>query len=130
MEGSAGPRMSKIWMVPLAALALANVGFAIARIVDAVNAHAGRLPRFSLLLPMWIRPESRFTELIVLGAMPALSCALPILAVAAGVVDFIRRRRAGRPRLWSIILIVLGAACLAANAITSYVIYRSVPSFG
>ena len=75
----AGP--GKAWLVSFLAIALVNAGFAIARIVDAVNAHAGRLPRFSLLLPMWLQPEGRFAVLAVLAAMPALSFALPLLAI-------------------------------------------------
>jgi len=126
------PKHSKakiFWLVLLVVITAANIGFSVARAVDAVNARAGRLPGFSLLLPRWIQPESRLTELLALGAMPVLSYALPILAVAAGVVDLVRRRRTGRSRPWPIVLIALGAACLAANAITAYVISHSVPSF-
>lgn len=122
-------RASALWIVLPAALALVNVGFAVARVVDAVNARAGRLPRFSLLLPMWIRPEGRFTELAVVAAMPALSFLLPAAAAAIGIADLVRRRREGRSRRWAAALIALAAACLAANAVTACVIYRAVPSF-
>lgn len=123
MEGSSGPRRSKLWTVPLAALALANLGFATVRAVDAVNcSRAGGGPRFSLLLPNAIRPEQgSLLEKAVVVAPSAMSFALPLAALLIGLVDLIWRRKTSRLRVWPMVLLGAGFLCMAANAMLSHV---------
>ena len=116
-------------IVSFVVLGLVNVGFMVARVVDAVAARGGGAPRFSLMIPMWIEPETRIMELIALGAMPGLSIFLPILMAVVGVIDLIRRRRKELSTKWSRVLIVAGCVCLAANSVTAYLIFTARPSF-
>ncbi|MFC1672009.1 hypothetical protein ACFL01_02615 [Planctomycetota bacterium] len=116
-------------MVSFVILAVINAGFTIARAVDAVAARGGGVPRFSLLLPIWMQPETRITELIALGATPALSIFLPILMLVVGVIDFFRRRKKELSTKWSKVLVAAGSVCLVVNGVTTYLIYTSMPSF-
>ncbi len=129
MEKRTVSRGRRVWVALLLLILLTNAGFTVARAVDAVSAHTGGLPRFSLLLPMWLEPQSRIAELVVLAAMPGLSFLLPLLAAAIGIVDFMRERQSDGSCTWSKILIGVAAVCLLSNAFTTYVIYRAVPSF-
>ncbi len=120
-------------IISLAVLAVVNAGVTIVRVIDAVAARGGGPPRFSLLIPMWIMPrmpDSRIAELCALAATPGLSIFLPMLAVAIGVIDLVRRRKRELSTTWSKILIAAGCVCLAANAVTTYLIYTAMPSFG
>jgi hypothetical protein len=120
-------------IISIIVLAVVNAGFMIARIVDVVMARGDGLPHFSLFVPRWIfetLPESRLVELIALGSVPGLSVFLPVLMIAVGVVDLVRRRKKEQPTTLSTVLIAAGGVCLAANCVTAYLIKQAMPSMG
>ncbi len=110
-------------------LVIANVAFCVARIVDAFSARAGNPPRFTLLPPMWIEPQTRLTELLVLGIMPGLSVGLPLLMWVWGIVAWLLRRKSGGGVLLPVAFLVGGLLLLGANLVTMYVIRHSMPVF-
>jgi hypothetical protein len=120
-------------IVSVVVLAIVNAGFMVARIGDVVMARGGGLPHFSLSIPRWIfetLPESRLVELIALASVPGLAVFLPILMLAVGVVDLVRRRKKEQPITLSTILIAAGGVCLVVNGVTAYLIKQAMPSMG
>jgi hypothetical protein len=112
---------ARVCLVLLTVLALANVGFAVARAVDAVIAGGGQPPSFSLLLPMWVQPESRPMQLAVLLAVPALSMVLPMALMLPGVVSFFLRRGPGKSWVWPVAALTAGSLCLAVNVLCAHI---------
>ena len=120
-------------IVSFVVLAVVNAGFMIARIADTVTARGGDPPNFSLSITRWIfgiSPESRLVELVALASVPGLCIFLPILMIAVGVVDLVRRRKKELSTTLSKILIAAGGVCLVVNGVTAYLIKQAMPSFG
>ncbi|MCX7803777.1 MAG: hypothetical protein N3A38_01175 [Planctomycetota bacterium] len=120
-EKGSTPLPSKAWGAIAILLVLLNAGFAVARARDAVVAGRGEPPTFSLLLPMWIQPESRWAELAVLLAAPALSMLLPLVIMIPGVAAFLWRGGPLQSRIWPVALLAAGVACLAVNAACAHI---------
>ncbi len=120
-EKGSGSSSSKAWAAIAILLILLNAGFAAARARDVVVAGRGEPPTFSLLLPMWIQPQSRWAELAVLLAAPALSMLLPLVIMLPGVAVFLWRGGPLKSRLWPIILLAAGVACLAVNVACAHI---------
>jgi hypothetical protein len=112
-----------VWGILLGALALANVGFEHARVVDAAIAACGQMPPFTLLLPNWVQPESRTMQLAVLLTVPALSMLLPLALMAPGAIGFVQKRGPGLSWIWPwpVILLAVGFLLLSVNVLCAHV---------
>jgi hypothetical protein len=117
-------------IVSFVVLSVLNAAVMVLRLIDAVAARGGGAPRFSLMIPMWMQPETRVMELIALGAPHGISIFLPVVMLGVGVIDLVLRRKKEQSTTLSKVLVGAGGVCLVVNAVTAHLIFTARPSFG